>query len=222
VLGRGVNPDGTLPLVACTRVERAVELHRAGVAPVLVMSGRCSLMTQNPPEISEAAAMASHARGLGVSDDALRIEEESRDTIGNAYFVARRFLEPNDWHAIRVVTSDFHVPRTAWIFQKVLGTGYDVAFSPASSELFASTIAHRAREESDIARFLMEWIGDIPDGDREGFDRFISMDHPGYSPAPSITKNQIQERVAAIAVGHRNAERSSRGHRVAQDRVAEL
>ena len=57
----------------------------------------------------------------------------------------RRHLEPNGWTAVRVVTSDFHVPRTTWVFQKVLGPAYDVAFSPASSELDAAIIAARAR-----------------------------------------------------------------------------
>jgi uncharacterized SAM-binding protein YcdF (DUF218 family) len=222
VLGRGVNPDGTLPLVAQTRVPRALELLSRGVAPRMILSGRCSLMTLEPPPISEAAAMAKFARDRGAPEDALLIEDRSRDTIGNAYFTARQYLEPYGWTTIRVVTSDFHVPRTSWIFRKVLGDSYDVAFTPASSELFASTIAHRAREESDIARFLMEWIGPFPDGDRAAFDRFIERDHPGYSTIPTVTRELIQSRIAEISARHRDAERAGRGHRAEQERVAEL
>lgn len=221
VLGRGLNADGSLPRLAQQRVERAAELFSWDVAPRIIFSGRCSLMTEVAPPVSEAAAMAKYAEMLGLPAVALAVEEESRDTIGNAYFVMRHFLEPNDWTAIRVVTSDFHIQRTAWVFQKVLGLGYDVSFSPSPSELDHSTIAARAREESDLAAFLMEWIGQIPDGDPVALKRLIWQEHPGYAAAPTMTKAEIQARVAEIAKAHRG-EAGPRGHRVRQERIAEI
>lgn len=222
VLGRGVEPDGALPLLAKQRVERAAELYAWGVAPRMIFSGHSSLMTDAPPLRTEAAAMAMHARALGIPKRAIILEEESRDTIGNAYFVLRRFLEPNDWMSIRVVTSDFHIQRTAWVFQKVLGLGYDVAFSPSPSELDHATIAARAREESDISTFLMEWLGPIRDGDPVGLARLIWQEHPGYAPDPTVSKSDIQARIAEIARVHRTADGVPRGHRTRQMRIAEL
>jgi uncharacterized SAM-binding protein YcdF (DUF218 family) len=226
VLGRGVTPQGSLPLPARFRVERAVSLYQIGVAPRLIVTGRWSLMTADPPPITEARAMADLAIGLGVPGDAVFLEEDARDTIGNAYFVARRLLEPNGWRSVRVVTSDFHVPRAAWVFQKVLGDEYDVAFSPSSSELFASTIPHRVREESDVMRFIFEWIGHIDDGDREALDAFIRREHPGYSDRAPTTRAMIQERLEEIARGHRREELAEsgdgRGHRTRQERATEL
>jgi uncharacterized SAM-binding protein YcdF (DUF218 family) len=222
VLGRGVDPDGALPLLAKQRVRRAAELFAWGVAPRMIFSGRCSLMTDADPPRTEAAAMAEYARSLGIPSRALILEEESRDTIGNAYFVLRRFLEPNDWMSIRVVTSDFHIQRTAWVFQKVLGLGYDVAFSPSPSELDHATIAARAREESDISTFLMGWIGSIPDGDPIGLARMIWQEHPGYAPEPTVTRADIQARIEEIARLHRSADGAPRGHRAMQMRIAEL
>jgi uncharacterized SAM-binding protein YcdF (DUF218 family) len=222
VLGRGVNADGTLPLGARSRLERAVTLYHAGVAPRLIASGRNSLMALHPPPVSEAAAMARLAADLGVPAEAILLEDQARDTIGNAYFTSRRYLEPNGWDAIRVVTSDYHVPRTSWIFQKVLGGAVDVSFSPASSELFANSVAQRAREESDIARFLMEWLGDIADGDRAAIDRFIAEAHPAYGASPIMTAEGINDRVAEIARSHRDADRKVRGHRTVQERLEGL
>jgi uncharacterized SAM-binding protein YcdF (DUF218 family) len=223
VLGRGVEPDGTLPIAARSRLERGVALYHAGVAPRMIVSGRCSLMAEQQASfVTEAAAMALAAVELGVPGSAIHLEDESRDTIGNAYFTARRFLEPNGWDSIRVVTSDYHVPRTSWIFQKVLGDEIDVSFSPASSELFANSVAQRAREESNIARFLMEWIGDIPDGERGAIDHFVMELHPGYGTAPSMTAEAINDRVEEIARTHRESLDKVRGHRLRQDRGLEL
>ena len=222
VLGRGVDPDGALPRLAQQRVERAAELFAWETAPRIIFSGWCSLMTDAIPAVTEARAMAEYALSLGLPLDALLVEEESRDTIGNAYFVLRRFLEPNDWTSIRVVTSDFHIQRTAWVFQKVLGLGYDVSFSPAPSELDHSTIAVRAREESDITAFLMEWLADVPDGDPLALARLIWQEHPGYAATPTVSKADIQSRVEALSRSHRGLAPRERGHRTQQERVADL
>lgn len=221
VLGRGTDADGSLPVLARQRVERAAELFAWEVAPRIIFSGRCSLMAEQTPPCTEGAAMADYAASLGLPRRALLVEEESRDTIGNAYFVLRRYLEPNDWNSIRVVTSDFHIQRTAWVFQKVLGLGYDVSFSPAPSELDHSSIAARAREESDISTFLMDWIGSMPDGDPLALARLIWQDHPGYAPHPTMTKAEIQSRISAIGSIHRTDDLTgTRGHRLRQ--IAEL
>ena len=167
--------------------------------------------------------MADYALKLGLPAEALHVEEQSRDTIGNAYFVLRDYLEPNDWTSVRVVTSDFHIQRTAWVFQKVLGLGYDVSFSPAPSELDHSTIAARAREESDISTFLMDWIGQLPDGDPVALARLIWQEHPGYAAEPTMTKADIQSRITAIGSIHRTDDLTKpRGHRVRQGRMADL
>jgi len=203
VLGRGVRADGSLGLIARARVDRAVELFDRHVAPRIIFSGRSSLMSEGPVAVTEAAAMAAYAAARGLPASASFLEETSRDTIGNAWFVRATWLEPNEWRAIRVVTSDFHVPRAAWLFRKILGDDYDVAFSPVSSELFAASVALRARDESDIAAFLSVWMEGIRDGDREAMERFIHHQHPGYAASPSMTKAELKARVDAITKARR-------------------
>ncbi len=219
VLGRGLHADGTLPHLARQRVQRAAELFAWETAPRIIFSGRCSLMTDEVPPCSEARAMADHALALGLPPAALLLEEDSRDTIGHAHLVLRTFLEPNDWMSIRVVTSDFHIQRASWVFQKVLGLGFDVSFSPAPSELDHSTIAARARDESDIAAFLMEWLADIPDGDPLALARFIWQEHPGYAATPIMTRGVIQARVAELSRAHRGDDGSAAARPV---RIVEL
>lgn len=221
VLGRGVDPNGSLPRLAKQRVERAAQLFAWKTAPCIIFSGRCSLMRDAIPAITEAKAMSDYAVSLGIRREVLLLEEQSRDTVGNAYFTLRNFLEPNDWTSIRVVTSDFHIQRAAWVFEKVLGLGYDVSFSPSPSELDHSTIAVRAREEADITAFLMEWMADIQPGDPASLARLIWQEHPGYAEHPLVSKQMIQERVNELSQAHRDSRRP-RGTRVTQQRVAEL
>ncbi|HET6230659.1 MAG TPA: YdcF family protein [Longimicrobiaceae bacterium] len=197
VLGGGVKPDGTLPVVGRTRVHRAVELYRRGIAPRIIFTGRCGLMDDDPP-VTEAAAMAEMARGMGLPDEALLLEEEAKDTLGNAYFVREQFLEPNGWRSIRVVTSDFHMSRAAWVFRKILGPGYDFSFMAAASGLSPHELIVRALEECKITIFLNEWLEALEDADEHAIDRLMSQEHPGYADAPLLTHEEMRRRLAAI------------------------
>jgi hypothetical protein len=48
-------------------------------------------------------------------------ESSSYDTIGNGYFSAMIHAVPAGWKRVAVVTSDFHMPRSRAIFEKVYG-----------------------------------------------------------------------------------------------------
>ena len=224
VLGRGVRRDGSLGLIARARVERALELYALGVAPRVIFSGHSALMADGEPPVTEAEAMASYAKSHGLPAAAVFLEDQSRDTIGNAWFTRHRWLEPNDWRSIRVVTTDFHIPRAAWIFRKVLGPAYDVSFSAAASDRFAASVALRARDESDIAAFLAGWLGPIADGDIEAITRLIEHDHPGYAVSPTMTMAQLRDRVETIT-RMRRAEESRPAPAIVhsmEDRLADL
>jgi uncharacterized SAM-binding protein YcdF (DUF218 family) len=198
VLGGGIEPGGRPSLVSRTRVERAVEIFRGGVAPRIILSGRCGL-TDREPAVTEAAAMADHARSIGVPDGALVLEEESRDTLGNAYFTRARFLEPNGWTSVRVVTSDFHLSRAAWVFRKILGGAYDFAFVSAASGLSPRELIFRALEECKLSIFLNEWLQALQEGDAQAIERLMLQEHPGYADAPTLSHDEMRRRLDEIA-----------------------
>jgi uncharacterized SAM-binding protein YcdF (DUF218 family) len=198
VLGGGVHPDGTLPRMAISRVARAVELFEYGVAPRIIFSGRCGL-TAPVPAVTEAAAMAALACDFGVPEDACLLEEDAKDTLGNAYFTWARFLEPNGWTSIRVVTSDFHLSRAAWVFRKILGPGYDFALVAAPSGLSPRELIDRALEECRITIFLNEWLEALGDADEDAIERLMAHEHPGYADAPTLTHDEMRRRLDEIA-----------------------
>jgi uncharacterized SAM-binding protein YcdF (DUF218 family) len=198
VLGGGVEADGSLPPVSRTRVARAVELFDAGIAPRIILSGRCGL-TSPEPTTTEAAAMASYARVHDVPAEALLLEEESRDTLGNAYFVRELYLVPNGWRSIRVVTSDFHLSRAAWVFRKILGAQYDFSFASAASGLSPRELILRALEECKLSIFLNEWLEALQEGDEHAVERLMEHEHPGYADAPTLSHDQMRRRLDEIA-----------------------
>lgn len=66
--------------------------------------------------ISEAAASARHLVQAGVSPDRVLLDAWSLDTIGNAFFARAMHADPLRLNSLCVITSDFHMPRTAAIF----------------------------------------------------------------------------------------------------------
>ncbi len=198
VLGGGIGADGALPQVATRRVERGVQLFHAGIAPRLILSGRCGL-TDPDPVVTEAAAMATYAREHGVPDEALLLEELARDTLGNAYFTREMYLAPNGWTTIRVVTSDFHLSRAAWAFRKILGPAYDFAFVSSASDLTPREMIVRALEECKLAIFMNEWLQALQEGDDNAIGRLMADEHPGYADAPTLTHAQLESRLHEIA-----------------------
>lgn len=198
VLGGGIEQDGTLPHVAAARVQRGVEAYLNGVAPRIIMTGRCGL-TSIPGPVTEARAMADAALRMGVPADALLLEELARDTLGNAYFVRELHLEPNGWTSVRVVTSDFHLSRAAWCFRKILGPRYDFSFTSAFSGFAAAELIHHVLEECKISIFLNEWLAAVEEGDEHAIDRLMEKEHPAYADAPTLSHAELAQRMDEIA-----------------------
>src|SRR5688572_16338100 len=123
VLGGGVRRDGTLTVVSRARVEHALALYRIGVAPRLIMTGKCGFFLKKP--VTEAASMAGYARQHNIPADAILIEEHARHTLGNACLTREHFLAPNHWRRVHIVTSDFHARRAEALFCAALGADYD-------------------------------------------------------------------------------------------------
>jgi len=109
VLGCRVFADGRPSLSLRRRTERAVELWRRGLAPTIVLTGG----TGEAP-ISEAAAAAAIARGLGVPGEALVLEERSTTTEENA----REAAAVAGVDRVLVVTDSYHALRAERVFRR--------------------------------------------------------------------------------------------------------
>ncbi len=93
------------------RVPVAVDAYRAGRAPVILMSGGAC---QDGTSATEAERMKQRALALGVPEEAILVETESRNTIENILFsliVIQRHLWLNRVQDVLLVPTAFHMRR---------------------------------------------------------------------------------------------------------------
>jgi uncharacterized SAM-binding protein YcdF (DUF218 family) len=148
VLGGGMLPDGTPAPATLARGTAAVDLARAHPGAAIICSG--SHGVGRKPRRSEAASMADLIVAAGIDRHRIFLEDQSRDTIGNAVLVAERYLGAIPPRRVFVVTSPFHLERSVETFRLVLGPAWQVegvASAPAPDD------AERAKHER---RFLQQ------------------------------------------------------------------
>lgn len=124
VLGGGVTPDGGAAAATIARAKRSgLTAKSRPEIPIIASGGRPSGATTGP---SEAAMMREAIVALGVEPERILLEDESRDTIGNAVLVAARYLRGLEPRSIHLISSPFHLQRATETFRHVLGFAWQV------------------------------------------------------------------------------------------------
>lgn len=111
VLGAAVWPGERPSPALRRRIDRGVELWRAGLAPALVPTGG---LGRYPP--SEAEVMARVAGRAGVPADALVLESQATSTLTSAESVAALARE-RGWRSVIMVSQPYHLLRAGWMFR---------------------------------------------------------------------------------------------------------
>lgn len=92
--------------------------------------------------------MAERLVERGVARSRIYIEDESRDTLSNAAFVAERYLRAIAPRRVIVVTSPFHMARALATFALVLGEEWPLEAHPCAPG------AHEAEHAATEALYL--------------------------------------------------------------------
>lgn len=173
VLGPGVTPDGSLTRLGKSRVETGVALYKKKKATKILFCGGYSYKLNNVPQKTEAEAMKDYAISLGVPKKKIFLEEYSRDTLGNAFF-ARVFLEKNDFKSFFIVTSNYHLPKTAYTFKKVFGKEFNFEIIPCLTYLRPDEILDRLDSEREKLQLYKQFLGSIIDGDKQAIQKIMA------------------------------------------------
>lgn len=147
VLGGGLGADGTPTPSTIARAEAAADLAQTRDVAIIVSGSHGN---GPPPAKTEAAYMADRLRERGVAPERVFLEDQSRDTLSNAAFVAERYLQHVAPRRLVVVTSPFHLARSVETFRLVLGPAWRIeGYASAAS---SNDDAHAANEALYLAR----------------------------------------------------------------------
>lgn len=190
VLGGGINGDGSLGESSRQRVDKGVELYKKRAAPYLIMSGKGGFLSETQLPFTEAEVMKKYAVTLGVDPKDVFLEEKSKDTIGNAYFT-RKLSEDKKWKRFIVVTSDYHLKRSKYIFRKIFGREYTLHFIRARSYLNYKQRRMTKRREKEYLFLTKHYLKHIISGNLTQIESFIFHEHPAYSREPHRIKKEL-------------------------------
>lgn len=145
------------------RLEHALELYRAGVAPLLVFTGGRGVKGER---WTEGAAGRRWAESRGVPADRILVEESSRNTYQNLVGVAE-LLRPRGLRDVVLVSDPFHMFRALAQAREV---GLEAYPSPTRSSPISASPAKLAvavlREDLAVGAWLV--AGDDDEGDDDG------------------------------------------------------
>lgn len=111
VLGCPTMADGSPSPEQRARVMEGVREFARGVSRHIIMTG-----TAAHNRFVEAHAMAMLAEANGVPSSAILEEDQAHDTIQNIYY-SDKIMAANGWHTTEVISSPYHLPRTALILR---------------------------------------------------------------------------------------------------------
>lgn len=198
VLAGGINRDGTLSLTSQERTDAGIELFKNGDAPIILFSGSWSFMFPNPPDILESEGMKKYAISKGVPEENILTELKSKDTLGNAYFCKVDFAKPRDWKKIIIVTSDFHINRTKYLFGKVFGPGFFMDYHAVPTKLSSENLAYSLEMERKQLILSKQWLDLIVDGDDKAIAELLFSKHPGYAKNPEFSTEQLLAKLKSL------------------------
>jgi uncharacterized SAM-binding protein YcdF (DUF218 family) len=129
VLGGGLREDGRPTWSTQARADAAADYAKEHDVPVIVSGSHGN----GPrPVRTEAELMADRLVERGIARTRIYLEDESRDTVTNATFVAKRYLAGLEPRPLRIVTSPFHMDRSLATFALVLGPSWSLVAHPSA------------------------------------------------------------------------------------------
>jgi len=182
VLGGGITPDGDPLPSTKARAHRAAQLARERPELMVICSGdRQPDAPAGTP--SEAALMRDLIIGWSVAAERIVIEDESRDTIGNALLTAVRHLMHVEPRPLSVITSPFHLERATETFRHVLGYAWQVQ-AVASDE--TDDDIERAARETVYMQETTKFFEGVRSGDLRTMARRLRERWPYYASVKTL------------------------------------
>jgi uncharacterized SAM-binding protein YcdF (DUF218 family) len=130
------------------RIEHAIDVLRAAKAKRLLIAGA-------DPSVTKADLARRVPRGTKLIQCCVDLGSESVDTRSNAE-EALRWVTKHGFHSVRLITSDWHMRRADYEFQRVLGSRYRIVPDAVRSE--PSFITLFGEYNKYVLRRVARWV----------------------------------------------------------------
>jgi hypothetical protein len=164
VPGGGLTGRGELTEWARRRLDKALEIAN-GEYIITLSAGtvhKPPVLDKNGYPLFESFVAADYLVKKGMDPEKILREWASYDTIGNAYFTRVIHTDPRKWRRLKVITSEFHMPRTKEIFRWIFSLDapkppYQLDFiSVTDKGIDPDIILPRVEKEKDSLKKLYE------------------------------------------------------------------
>ncbi len=176
VLSHLMSKEGHLGDETVSRVETAVELCNRRNCRLLITSGWAY---RDDSSLAMGDVVAAYIkRNFELTNCTVLSDTNSRDTVGDAFFLRRKLINVN-YSKLAVVTSDYHLNRTKIIFEAFFGSSVPIEVIGTSTNVCKDSDILK-HEYDSIEAFQKTFI----EVDFEKEDQVIdvmSNDHPFYN-----------------------------------------
>lgn len=160
-LGGGRNKDGSLTAMSMERLDMAAKLYLLRKSnKIISQGGKKSTYRPNAIEFSapRAELAADYVMKKGVKpEDIIITSLECADTISEA-IVTRNLLQEQKLSSVLVVTSELHLPRSLYLFKRILGSEFNIeGTSVPSRDLLIEA------EEKEYLNLVREYFSILPE-----------------------------------------------------------
>ncbi|MBW3015532.1 YdcF family protein [Candidatus Woesearchaeota archaeon] len=177
VLGHSA-PDEKITETGKRRVEKAVETFKKYHPKYIIMSGSHSGLTEKP-KLTEAEIFKRYAIKLKIPKNKILKEEQSKDTIGNAFF-SKKLLKKHNLKSPIIICSPEGCYRVKKTFNIIFGNNFKLKFIKASS---AQSLLGRIKNiftELLILRKVNKYFSLVKPGDDKTIEKMLFTQHPFY------------------------------------------
>jgi len=189
ILGGGIDKQGTISRVTKERLDIFLKKKNKFSDIPILLSGRWSGLKRDKPKITEAQAMKKYLLTKGINPARIYLEMKSLDTVGNAIFSKEIVRKHKNWRYILLVTSDWHMKRALWIFQKVFGSPHYIYVLSAISQ---ERDRKKRKLYEDYLLAVAKTILSKARPTKQGMSKVLQEIHPFYSHN-KMTKELLRE-----------------------------
>jgi uncharacterized SAM-binding protein YcdF (DUF218 family) len=161
------------------RLDSYLQIQKLHSSTPILVSGRGAILKKTATSFTLADSMKLYLTKHKVPSRLIFKEEESLDTITNAYFSKKIILKklPKARH-ILLITSDTHMRRALWIFNRIFGPRFSFVTRSAAELDTKDLLQRRIKYEKWLLRETKKILAKVPAGN----DRLITVSLKQFHP----------------------------------------